>query len=86
MNLSRAASLVGRKRAKPVDAVLAKIERAGGQLEGSTGQIGDKLGLTKSSARRAIHALAAAGLVSLAASPAGTLVQMRRLIPRQSAG
>jgi DNA-binding IclR family transcriptional regulator len=40
------------------------------------GQI-EKLGLTKSSAHRALHALATAGLVSLAASPAGTLVQLR---------
>ena len=52
----------GRKRAKPLELVAEKIERAGGQLEGSMSDIGEKLGLTKSSAHRALHALAAAGL------------------------
>lgn len=67
----------GRKRAKPLDDVLARIKAAGGRLEGSIDAIGSRLGLSKSSAHRALHALATLGAVSLATSAAGTLVQLR---------
>ncbi|MFA5901587.1 MAG: helix-turn-helix domain-containing protein [Hyphomicrobium sp.] len=65
----------GRKPAKPRDVILQRIEKHGGRLEGSTSELGDKLGLSKSSAHRALHALAAAGLITMATSPAGTVVQ-----------
>lgn len=67
----------GRKRAKPLDVVVERIRDAGGKLEGSLDEIGAHLGVSKSSAHRALNTLAAAGLVSLAASPAGTLVTLR---------
>lgn len=67
----------GRKRSKPLNGVLEKIEAAGGKLEGSIEVIGARLGLSKSSAHRALHALAGAGMISLATSAAGTLVQLR---------
>lgn len=67
----------GRKRSRALDDVLAKIETAGGRLEGSLDELGERLGLSKSSAHRALHALAGLGAVSLATSAAGTLVQLR---------
>lgn len=67
----------GRKRSRALNDVLAKIENAGGQLEGSIDEIGGRLGLSRSSAHRALHALAGLGAVSLATSAAGTLVQLR---------
>lgn len=67
----------GRKRSRALDEVLAKIESAGGQLEGPLDELGERLGLSKSSAHRALHALAGAGMISLATSGAGTLVQIR---------
>ncbi|WP_139247898.1 helix-turn-helix domain-containing protein [Hyphomicrobium sp. CS1GBMeth3] len=47
----------GRKRSRALDDILAKIESAGGQLEGSIDEIGGRLGLSRSSAHRALHAL-----------------------------
>lgn len=67
----------GRKRAKPLDDVMAKLRGAGGKLEGTLDEIGARLGLSKSSAHRALHALAGVGAVSLATGAAGTLVQLR---------
>lgn len=67
----------GRKRTATLEDVRTALERAGGKLEGSMGVIGAKLGLSKSSAHRALHAMAGAGMISLATSAAGTLVQMR---------
>lgn len=67
----------GRKRSRALDDVLGKIESAGGQLEGTLDELGERLGLSKSSAHRALHALAGMGSVSLATSAAGTLVQLR---------
>jgi len=66
----------GRKRSRALDDVLEKI-RAAGQLEGTLDELGERLGLSKSSAHRALHALAGLGAVSLATSAAGTLVQLR---------
>ncbi len=68
---------VGRKRSRALNDVMSKIEGAGGRLEGSVEEIGAKLGLSKSSAHRALHAMAGAGMISLATSGAGTLVQLR---------
>ncbi|WP_158412809.1 helix-turn-helix domain-containing protein [Hyphomicrobium nitrativorans] len=68
---------VGRKRSRALDDVLAKIKSAGGQLEGPLDELGERLGLSKSSAHRALHALAGLGAVNLATSAAGTLVQLR---------
>jgi len=68
---------VGRKRSRALDDVLGKIEGAGGKLEGTLDELGGKLGLSKSSAHRALHALAGVGAVSIATSAAGTLVQLR---------
>jgi hypothetical protein len=70
----------GRKRTAPLEDVMAKLKGAGGKLEGSMDQIGTRLGLTKSSAHRALHAMAGAGMISLATSAAGTLVQVRPTI------
>jgi DNA-binding IclR family transcriptional regulator len=56
---------------------MTKIEGAGGKLEGSVEEIGARLGLSKSSAHRALHAPAGAGMISLATSGAGTLVEVR---------
>jgi hypothetical protein len=67
----------GRKRAAPLEDVMAALKDAGGRLEGSMDQLGARLGLSKSSAHRALHALSGAGLVSVATSAAGTLVQLR---------
>lgn len=67
----------GRKRSRALDDVLAKIEGAGGKLEGTLDELGDRLGLSKSSAHRALHALAGAGMISLATSAAGTTIQLR---------
>lgn len=67
----------GRKRAKPLDDVVARLEDAGGRLEGPVEGIGARLGLSKSSAHRALHALAGAGVITLATSAAGTLVRLR---------
>lgn len=67
----------GRKRATPLEKVQQRIADAGGELEGSYEALGQRLGLSKASAHRALNALAAAGVVSLAASPVGTLVQLR---------
>lgn len=72
-----ASKTTGRKRAAPLDDVLAKLTSEGGRLEGSIGGIATKLGLSKSSAHRALHALSTAGALSLATSAAGTLVQVR---------
>jgi hypothetical protein len=67
----------GRKRATSLEKVRERIASAGGELEGSYEALSDRLGLSsKASARRAVHALAAAGVVSLAASPLGTLVRL----------
>jgi hypothetical protein len=66
---------VGRKRSRALDDVMSRIEGAGGKLEGSVEEIGARLGLSKSSAHRALHALAGAGMISLATSTVGTLVQ-----------
>jgi uncharacterized membrane protein len=69
---------VGRKRSRPLEDVVARLKAAGGQLEGSYDEIGERLGLSKSSAHRALHALATMGAVSLAKiEGAGTLVQLR---------
>lgn len=65
----------GRKRSRALNDVLAKIDGAGGKLEGTLDELGERLGLSKSSAHRALHALAGIGAVSLATSAAGTLVQ-----------
>ncbi len=67
----------GRKRAKPLNGVLEKIEAAGGKLEGTLDELGERLGLSKSSAHRALHALAGLGFIGLTTSAAGTLVQLR---------
>lgn len=67
----------GRKRSRALNDVLAKIDSAGGKLEGTLDELGERLGLSKSSAHRALHALAGLGAVSLATSAAGTLVQTR---------
>ena len=64
----------GRKRATPLEKVQQRIADAGGELEGSYEALGARLGLSKPSAHRALNALAAAGVVSLAASPVGTTV------------
>lgn len=67
----------GRKRSRALNDVLQKIEGAGGKLEGTLDELGERLGLSKSSAHRALHALAGIGAVSMATSAAGTLVQIR---------
>lgn len=68
----------GRKRAKPLNDVMAKLKEAGGQLEGSYRALADRLGLSsKSGAHRALRALAAEGAIGLATSTAGTLVFVR---------
>ena len=67
----------GRKRSTPLEDVVAKLKSAGGRLEGSMGELGRRLGLSKSAAHRALHALAGMGTVTLATSAAGTLVQAR---------
>jgi uncharacterized membrane protein len=69
----------GRKRSRALDDVLAKIEGAGGKLEGTLDELGERLGLSKSSAHRALHALAGAGMISLATSAAGTLIQTKAM-------
>lgn len=67
----------GRKRATPLEKVTERIAANGGELEGSYETLGQRLGLSKASAHRALNALAATGIVSLATSPMGTLVQLR---------
>lgn len=67
----------GRKRTTPLEDVVATLKNAGGKLEGSIDQIGARLGLSRSSAHRALHAMAGAGMISLATSGAGTLVELR---------
>ena len=68
----------GRKRSAPLGKVMDRLTEAGGKLEGSLDDIGARLGLpSKSSAHRALNALAGAGLITLATSTAGTLVQIR---------
>jgi len=67
----------GRKRSRALNDVLDKIGQHGGRLEGTLDQISGRLGMTRSSAHRALNALAAMGSVTLAASAAGTLVQLR---------
>lgn len=66
----------GRKRAKPLDAVVEKIERAGGTLDGSYDALGAKLGLSTSGAYRTLNMLAAMGVIALNASPAGTQIRL----------
>lgn len=66
----------GRKRTTPLEKVQQRIADAGGELEGSYETLGERLGMTKASAHRALNALAAAGVVSLAASPVGTMVRL----------
>lgn len=70
----------GRKRSRALDDVLAKIDQHGGTLEGTLDELGERLGLSKSSAHRALHALAGAGMIGLTTSAAGTLVQLRPVI------
>lgn len=53
-----------------------RIRAAGGEVEGSLEEIGKTLGVSKSSAHRALNSLAA-GLVSLVATSAGTIVSLR---------
>ena len=65
----------GRKRATPLEKIQQRIADAGGRLEGSYEDLGGRLGVSKASAYRSLNALAAAGLVKLAASPCGTIVQ-----------
>lgn len=67
----------GRKRTAPLDKVQQRIADAGGRLEGSYENLGERLGLSKASTYRALNSLAAAGAISLAASPVGTLVELR---------
>lgn len=67
----------GRNRSRALDDVADRIRSLGGRLEGSIEDIGRRLGLSKSSAHRALHALAGAGVIGLATSAAGTLVQLR---------
>lgn len=65
----------GRKRAAPLKDVLAKLESAGGVLEGSIEAISEKLGLSRSSAHRALHAMASAEMISLVTTPGGTIAK-----------
>ncbi|HRQ25649.1 helix-turn-helix domain-containing protein [Hyphomicrobium sp.] len=67
----------GRKRSTPLEDVMARLRGVGGRIEGSYVELAAKLGLSKSAAHRALHALAGMGAVSLATSAAGTLVQLR---------
>jgi len=67
----------GRKRLVALEKVQQRIVEAGGELEGSYEALGQRLGLSKASAHRALHALAAAGAVSLATGQMGTIVQLR---------
>lgn len=66
----------GRPRAKSLEAIKEQIANDGGAAEGSFQALGDRWGLSKASARRAVHALAAAGAVTLAATGSGTLVRL----------
>jgi hypothetical protein len=67
----------GRKRATPLQKVADRIVAAGGELEGSYDTLGQRLGMSKGAAYRALNALAAMGIVTLAVSPLGTIVQAR---------
>lgn len=71
------ASKRGRKRSAPLQKIVDRLNAAGGKLEGSLDEIGSQLGLSKSSAHRALQALAGAGTITLASSGAGTLVRVR---------
>ncbi len=68
----------GRKPAAPFEKVMSRLNEVGGKIEGPLEAIGERLGIpTKSSTHRTLNALAGAGLVTLATSAAGTLVQVR---------
>lgn len=66
----------GRKRSVELEEVRERIADAGGEISGSYEELGQRLGLSKPSAHRALNALAAAGVVTLAATPVGTLVRL----------
>lgn len=67
---------VKRRARKPQERALGamadRLQRAGGTIEGSQRQLAKKLGTSKTSIHRAIHALVAAGLATVSVSQAGT--------------